>query len=96
MAHGGDVLPDIVGRGPVLVHSTNDDQRPSPWPSRDGESPRGGDGYGFLRKTMTAILLDGQHLAARPLWFANATLPIYLCVSTLNDRIDGYANPRQA
>ena len=44
---------------------------------------------------MTATLLDGQHLAERPLWFANATLPIYLCVSTLNDRIDGYANPRR-
>mgnify|MGYP007042562540 CR=1 FL=1 len=51
-------------------------------------------GLGCLRATMPATLLDGQHLAARPLWFANATLPIYLCVSTLSDRIDGYANPR--
>jgi len=50
---------------------------------------------GCLRATMAATLLDGQHLAARPLWFANATLPIYLCVSTPDDRIDGYANPRR-
>ena len=85
MAHGGDVLPDVVGRGPTLVHSTKVDRRPAPWPSRDGESPRGGDEHERPRALIFATPLDGQHLAARPLWFANATLPIYLCVSTLDD-----------
>ena len=45
---------------------------------------------GCLRATMAATLLDGQHWQRDRCGFANATLPIYLCVSTLSDRIDGY------